>query len=197
LLLTAISMLEQFVKDSKEPIKHFTDEELVDAYRAEGRHEYLDLVLGRHYKPLLAFINKQYARNFVQAEDIVQETCLKVYLSLATFDSKRRFKPWLYKIAINTALSYLKNPCSVNIEECFSLAVGGDSPEAYVDKKILQEKLQSAIAQLRPDCRELINLFYKEDSNCEEISHRLGVRSAVVKHRLQEARKDLLTNFEL
>jgi RNA polymerase sigma-70 factor, ECF subfamily len=174
-----------------------SDEELIDLFRLNNKDFYFELVLCRHYQPLLLFIKKNYCHNMVTAEDVVQETYLKTYLALASFDSTRRFKPWLYKIAINTSLTYLKDPADINLDDCFELSILADSPETYVDKKLQQEKLQSAIKSLGPDCKEIVDLFYNEDSNCEEVGHKLGVRAVVVRFRLQEVRKNLLTSFEL
>jgi RNA polymerase sigma-70 factor, ECF subfamily len=174
-----------------------SDEDLIDLFRLKSNAFYFEIVLCRHYQPLLFFIKKNYCRNTAVAEDIVQESYLKTYLALSNFDSSRRFKPWLYKIAINTSLTHLKDPGNINLDDCFNLSVLADSPEAYVDKKLQQEKLQLAIKSLGPDCKEIVELFYNEDSNCEEVGHKLGVRAVEVRFKLREVKKNLLTNFEL
>ena len=81
-----------------------SDEILFDAYRA-GDRDAFRILMGRYGNELVHFLTR-YLGSRPAADDVFQETFLQIHLSADTFDSERRFKPWLFTIAANKARDY-------------------------------------------------------------------------------------------
>ena len=82
-----------------------SDEEL--ALLALRQPECYDFLILRHRLSLINFIYFKYTRSLPEAEDIVQEAHIKAYINLASFDATRKWKTWLFRIAINVTKSFL------------------------------------------------------------------------------------------
>ena len=106
------------------------------------------------------------------AEDVVQETFIKVYQSLSTLRDNSALKAWLYKIATNEALSHLRRNQNghVSIDDSAPdlLALKADEYFDYSDLEAV--KLQSAINSLPPKQRVAFNLRYYDDLSYDEIA---------------------------
>ena len=78
-----------------------TDEALLGSYMQGDRPAFAELIR-RYSNELLHFLTR-FLGSRAAADDVFQETFLQVHLSAETFDTKRRFKPWLFTIAANKA----------------------------------------------------------------------------------------------
>lgn len=127
----------------------------------------------------------RYLRYFVggdqsQAEDIFQESMIKVYRNLNAFKQDMRFSSWIYRIVRNEALNHLKKnklQASVSLDSAgddeFSLLQVLESEENIVedtDKRELAVKVREVLEHLRDDYRELLILRFIEDYDYNEIS---------------------------
>src|ERR1043165_9090177 len=81
-----------------------SDEYLLDSYLRGDRAAFTTL-MGRYSNELLHFLTR-FLGSRAAADDVFQETFLQIHLSADTFDSERRFKPWLFTIAANKARDY-------------------------------------------------------------------------------------------
>lgn len=88
-----------------------SDQELIAAY-LDGDRQTLDILVARHYRAIWMFA-RRLATAPEDAEDITQETFIKVWRHLKKFDPERNFKTWLLAIARNTALDFLKKKKAV------------------------------------------------------------------------------------
>jgi RNA polymerase sigma-70 factor (ECF subfamily) len=120
------------------------------------------------------------------ARDIAQEAFLRAYRALRRFEKKSSFKTWLYRIAYNTALNYIKKYKDV----CVPAAA---EPVAfdYSEDIPLRITLRKLIDRLRPEHRAIIMLHYYDDLKYEEIADVLGCPVGTVKIRLFRARNEL------
>ena len=82
------------------------DEKLVTLY-LQGDQTAFEILVKRYTTPIYNFVG-QFVGYGATAEDIVQETFIKVWKSLKKFDQTKKYKPWLYRIARNTAFDYLR-----------------------------------------------------------------------------------------
>lgn len=138
-----------------------------------------------------------------EAEDVVQETFIQAYLKLHTFGNMSRFYTWLYRIAINFALSRKRKR-----RERLSLDFGKeqlgcepiDDEDLSPDKSMLQAEtgqiVQLAIAALSEDHRVIIVLRDLHDLSYEAIADVLGINLGTVRSRLNRARTQLKSILE-
>lgn len=133
------------------------------------------------------------------AEDLTQDTFIKVFRSLHTFDANLRFSAWILKIAHNTAIDSLRRtrPGTVSLDDQEGhvaerlrdpLAI---SPERSATRQQLAEALDAAMERLRPEFSRVLVLRYQEDLDYGEIATVLDVPLGTVKTFLHRARQAL------
>jgi len=114
-----------------------------------------------------------------EAEDITQEVFIKVWKNLKKFDPEKNFKAWLFTIARNTTIDFLrkrKNILFTEKEEGFEETIPDIEPlpdEIFLRKELGKE-LEMALSKIRPDFREIIILHYIENMTFEEIGGIVG-----------------------
>jgi RNA polymerase sigma-70 factor (ECF subfamily) len=124
-----------------------------------------------------------------RAEDLAQETFLKAFRGLSTFDTSRRFSSWLFRIAHNTALDNLRRTRG-------DVVLDGDpdgppvppAPDP-VERAALGKALNAALHLLRPDFRTAIVLRYHEGCSYEEIAEVMSVPVGTAKTYVHRGRK--------
>ncbi|AEM78388.1 RNA polymerase sigma factor [Thermoanaerobacter wiegelii] len=128
-----------------------------------------------------------------EALDLTQETLLKAYLNIKKFKGNSSFRTWLYRIAINCAMDYLrKRNIGKNyfkqMEEFKNEVKNFKTPEEVVDKKLTAEMIMKEINKLPVDYKVVLILRDVEGLNYEEISKILNLNLGTVKSRLWRAR---------
>ncbi|OEU66385.1 MAG: hypothetical protein BBJ57_12390 [Desulfobacterales bacterium PC51MH44] len=129
------------------------------------------------------------------AEDLTQHTFLKVWISLDGFKGHSRFSTWLYRIAHNTFLDWLrKNTASTQSssdqwwQECIDQNPG---PFANVSKRQLAQRLYEAVEKLDEGKKHVVHLHYYQELSIRETAKVLNVATSTVKYRLREVFKML------
>lgn len=143
-------------------------------------------------------------RNTEDAEDVQQETLLKVHRKFTQFEGRSRFTTWISRIAINEALMCLRKRRSafyVPLEETIQPAEESvasedfqspiEGPEAAYSRKELRELLQAAVAKLRPAYRVVFLLRAVEQLSTSETAKILQISGSAVKARMRRARSEL------
>jgi len=143
-------------------------------------------------------------RNTEDAEDVQQETLLKVHRKLGQFEGRSRFTTWISRIAINEALMCLRKrrsafnlPLEESIQpvdddvsrEDFQSPIEG--PEAAYSRKELRDLLTQAMGQLRPAYRIVFLLRAVEQLSTSETAKVLQISASAVKARMRRARSEL------
>lgn len=124
------------------------------------------------------------------AEDIAQETFIAAYYKLTSFDSSKRLSTWLFKIATNKALNYLRDNKRLQpLEQTLIDKVV--SPHTLPHQLAEYEELHSAIARLEPRYQAVISLHYFEGMEYHEIADVLGKPMGSVKGWLNRAKQQL------
>ncbi len=173
------------------------DELLVSAAKAGDCSAFVELC-ERHTKKLLPGIYR-ITQNREDAEDVLQESLLKAFLNLKTFEGRSSFASWLTRIAINSALMLLRKRRGVEI----SIDNAGDgslpwlawepwdkteSPEALFAQREKEALLRRAILRLPATFREVMELRHAYDYSTTEIARILGISVSAVKSRLSRGR---------
>jgi RNA polymerase sigma-70 factor (ECF subfamily) len=143
-------------------------------------------------------------RNTEDAEDVQQETLLKVHRKLGQFEGRARLTTWISRIAINEALMCLRKrrsafylPLEETIQpaeestasEVFQSPIEG--PEAAYSRKELRELLKQAMESLRPAYRVVFLLRAVEQLSTSETAKILQISASAVKARMRRARSEL------
>ena len=139
------------------------------------------------YKSYLYKVAYTYVKDKQVALDILQETSFKAWLNIHTLKDEEKFKPWITKILVNTALNYIKKESKVIYME-------DENSIIYSEKsKSIEEKLDlyDAIDLLKPKYKTVIILKYFDDMKIEDISYVLNTPENTVKSHLKRAKESL------
>ena len=171
------------------------DAELIGKTRAGDNKAFEVLV--RRYQKLVYNVVYQMVRTHDTANDITQDTFLKAYRALSSFQSNRSFKPWLLKIATNTALNAIRDRKSEQslddvLEQNPAVEPAGDDDiEREVEWRVSQKKLFDALGSLPAKQREVFILRYQQDLPYDEIAEITGNTVSSVKSLLFRSRETL------
>ena len=124
------------------------------------------------YNTNLVFFLTQYTHNVYDAEDIAADTFLKIIIKKPKFEGNSSFKTWLYRIAINLALNYLKKSNRYQTEE-ISESVAGVSSDNIENEVILSDEskmLHQALKEINPKHSLALRLYYLEGFSLQEIA---------------------------
>ena len=138
--------------------------------------------------------------DFHTAEEITQDTFLRVYKNLSTLKDPNRFTGWLYRIAARQCHAWLrkKRMQTQSLEETDLELIEGVTYSQYVAEEQAKAAteaqrgiVQRLLARLQESERTVVTLHYFGEMTCEEISRFLGVSASTVKSRLHRARNRL------
>jgi RNA polymerase sigma-70 factor (ECF subfamily) len=189
------------IKGAFEASRSLRDEELIALFLKGERSRFRELV-ERYDQKLLNFINRTIGDRD-RAEDLVQETFIRVYKHLARFDREKKFSTWVYTIASNLAKNELRNRTRNPIVLLENLVQDWDEdhrplefadssmrPDDLYMKRHLRETVEKAVEQLPRHHRLVFILRETEGKSYEEIAEITGCSLGTVKSRLNRARNN-------
>ncbi|HBC45657.1 MAG TPA: RNA polymerase subunit sigma-24 [candidate division Zixibacteria bacterium] len=152
------------------------------------------------YRQAIFHITVKIVRNPDEANDLVQETFIKAFGSLKTYDHNYRFSTWLYKIAANSSIDFLRKRKldSLSLDKPIATKDGDVqmeipdntyNPEHDLRNQERSNGIEEAIESLPEKYKEVIVLRHKEDRSYEEIAALLKVPVGTVKARIFRARE--------
>ena len=169
-----------------------TDTDLV-AETLAGQQLSFQLLVERHQGRLFAVV-RNYTRNRVEVEDIVQDAFLKAFKRLDSFQHQASFSTWLQRIAINTALDFIKrcgrSPITaVDDPEIIAERVPQVlAPGARLEREEIAEITHTVLDELPEIFRTVIIMRELEDRTYQEIADLLEISIGTVESRLYRAR---------
>nr|WP_167966366.1 RNA polymerase sigma factor [Saonia flava] len=131
-------------------------------------------VLVNTYKERLYWHIRKIVLSHDDADDVLQNTFIKVYKNIDGFKGDSKLFSWMYRIATNEALTFFKSKSKkmgVNSEELQERLVGNLKSDVYFEGDAIQFKLQQAIATLPEKQKLVFNMKYFDDLKYEEISN--------------------------
>jgi len=179
------------------------DKEIVSRAQAGSPGAFAELYTlysRRLYKTILAI-----TKNSEDAEDVLQETFLRAYLAINTFEGRSTVYSWLTRIAINSSLMLLRKrrarsevsfgpqPDALFETTCFEIPDPAPTPEQVYDLRHRRGTLVRAIRSLDTRLRKPIQMQISTESSIKEIGRALKISEAAVKTRLHRARLRLST----
>lgn len=169
------------------------DGELVQSALA-GRESGFEELVRRYQRPIAAYVYRMVG-DYDAALDLTQEVFIKVYGSLSRYRAEFKFSTWIYKIAHNAAIDYLRRGAARET----AMSSEDDRPGNAVESRRLtpeQEsernercsEIETVVQMLPASYRELIVLRHSNDLSYDEISEVTGLPLGTVKNRLFRAR---------
>ena len=166
-------------------------------------------LLAQHYAPRIYLLALHYCHNAQDAEDLSQEVWLKAFQALVTFRGDASFYTWLRRITINCFLNHQRSrtlrwrgktmivqllavdsqPVAVLTESCTGL-------EETIYKKVLFERVMSALHDLTPSQRLMFLLRHHEGMSYEEISQAMGCSTGTAKKAVARSVRKLRAKLE-
>ncbi len=181
-----------------------TDQDVVRYARGGSEAAYRELIR-RYQRPVFSLVYRM-VRDRELAEDLTQETFIKVLNAIDRYRPEYKFSSWIFKIANNAAIDQLRRkeldtlsihgrPDATTQEriEATSLQIGDatESPLEEVEARELGSAIEKAIGQLRPEYRACIILRHVEGRPYDEIASILDLPLGTVKTYIHRARAEL------
>jgi RNA polymerase sigma-70 factor (ECF subfamily) len=183
---------------------HSTDQDLVVFARSGSEKAYREL-LDRYQRPVFSLVYRM-LRDREAAEDLAQETFVKVFNHLESYNPRYKFSSWIFKIATNLTIDGLrkKELTTVSLDGSrhartaeetelsrITVATTDENPEERLEAKELGEEIEEAIGQLRVEYRTAILLRHVEGRPYEEIAEIMEIPLGTVKTYIHRARVEL------
>jgi len=174
-------------------------------YAVAGREAAYRELIRRYQRPVFSLIYRM-VRDRELAEDLAQETFVKVLNAVESYRPEFKFSSWIFKIANNTAIDHLRrrnldtlsldgspHAATADAVEATTLQIsdGAESALEEVTARELGTQIERAIATLRPEYRACILLRHVEGRPYEEIAEMLDLPLGTVKTYIHRARNEL------
>jgi RNA polymerase sigma-70 factor (ECF subfamily) len=191
--------------EEPEDLHRWTDEELIVAAQ-DGTTSALEELLTRH-RSLVYGAVRRLTGNAEEADDVVQETMLRAFVSIGKFRREARFSSWLFAIAINASISmkrksgraqwvYLDDKkASCDQGSAWVLSDSRPTPEQECLRQEHSDLLRREVLKLHPQHRFILRACDLGESSIEEIARALGITHGAAKSRLHRARRMLSRAF--
>jgi len=166
-------------------------------------------LLVERYQDRIFGLVRHYTRSMVEVEDIVQDTFIKAYRKLETFQRQSSFSTWLYRIAVNTSLDFLKRAGRNPVRAIEDPEVVGTptqagaprsiaAPDANLEREEIARITHEVLEEIPENFRTVLVLREFEGMAYQEMADLLGISIGTIESRLFRARarfKDALVRM--
>ena len=189
--------------------QQLSDKDVVERART-GRESAFRELIRRYERPVFSVIYRM-VRDRELAEDLAQDTFIKVLNALDKYDPSYKFSSWIFKIAHNTTIDHLRkkeldtlsldgSPHARTAEQAeatsFTPADTGLDPARYTESQQIGSEIELAIGELRPQYREAILLWHVEGRPYDEIAEIMDLPLGTVKTYIHRGRNELRHKLE-
>ena len=159
-----------------------------------GEPEAFDALLARYQNRLFRYLVR-FTADRAAAQDLFQETWLKVITRIHRYDDSRPFEPWLFSVARNLAVDHLRKASPESLDEPSPAGeakiarLGADEPGS-LERLLERERrgqLERRLEELPALYREALSLRFEEEMTFEEMAQVLAAPVSTVKSRVQRA----------
>ena len=155
-------------------------------------------IVRRFEAVLIRYVRRLLGKHAQHGEDVLQDAFIKAYVNLKSFDMNRPLAPWLYRIAHNEAISFLRKrgagPLMINGEDGQILLERMRADDAILVPQFTElgdAYLNHVLMDLQPHYREVIALRYLEEKSYDEISDILEMPPGTVATRIRRGLQQL------
>jgi len=178
--------------------QHEHDEDrMLIAKAKQGDSQAFEVLVRKYQKPIYYLCHRMTGAH-QSADDLSQDTFIKAYISLQTFNEGMNFFSWIRRIAVNSALNFLKKrrrEKSLGDREMrvidSSKVSSPEMPQDALQKKQMEEKFKQALTELPDEQRVIFVLKVYENQSYDQISSMLKIPHGTVMSRLSRARQKL------
>ena len=174
-----------------------TDQQLV-ILASEGDMAAFEVLFNRYSDGLRKLYLQRTGGKADDADDLLQETFIKVYLNLDKYDAAFTFGQWVYTIARNTFIDYVRkrrDDISIDINPGQGGYINPPTPDATPEERFINTQrgalLAAHLEHMQPRYRRLIELRFFKEYSYEEIAAELGIPLGTVKTQIHRAREQL------
>lgn len=173
----------------------------------KGENSAFELLFKLYYSPLLHFA-RVYVKQTDAAEEIVQETFIKVWETRASLDENQSIKAYLYRCIHNNSINYIKKLQLTRklAEEYINeliyrlRLIEQETPQNYFDilaQEELEKRITMSIDSLPPQCREIFILCRLDGLSYQQIADKLNISINTVKTQLSRALQKIRTDLKI
>ncbi|MBU1045912.1 sigma-70 family RNA polymerase sigma factor [Patescibacteria group bacterium] len=175
-----------------------SDEEIVHLVQS-GRTDFFGVLIERYEEKI-----RRYARKFLSnkedTDDIIQTVFIKAYVNIQSFDIKRKFSSWLYRIAHNELVNHLRKRrffSSFNFDVFLphSIRLRDNETDREVNYQEMRTIIEKCLNRLEMKYREVIIFYYLEELSYQEIADILQLPISTIGVRLSRGREKLKTIY--
>lgn len=181
--------------DSPACIAMETNDTQLVARVKEGDEDALEALVARHFRAVYDLVFRL-VKDSALAEDITQESFVKMWKHLDSYDTNRNFKTWMFRIAHNTTIDWLRkrkhkvfSDFNTTEDDDFGSTLADETPlpDELFEKKELTNTLEKALAKMSVPSRELLLLRLRENLTFEEVAEALDRPLNTVKSQYRRA----------
>ncbi len=166
------------------------EKELIKACISGDRKSQRDLF--ELYAPKMMSVCRRYARHQLEAQDMMQEGFIKMFMNLEKFQFEGSFEGWVRRIMVNTALKKVSKKSfsheRIGIDETYEGKI-----DASIISELNAEQLLEMVSQLPEGYRIVFNMYVLEGFSHKEIGAKLGIGESTSRSQLVKARRILQT----
>ncbi|MBW3552106.1 MAG: sigma-70 family RNA polymerase sigma factor [Gemmatimonadetes bacterium] len=186
-----------------------SDQDVIRQAR-DGRESAFRELIRRYERPLFSVIYRM-IRDRELAEDLAQDTFIKVLNNIDKYDPGYKFSSWLFKIAHNTTVDHIrkKTPKTLSLDgsphartqeqaeaTSFTAVDHAETPEQFTSSREVGTEIEAALLEIRPEYREAIMLWHIEGRPYEEIAQIMDLPLGTVKTYIHRGRNELRKRLE-
>ena len=152
----------------------------------------------RDYKDGLTLYLYRFTNNISIAEELMEDTFVKLYTKKPKFSGRSSFKTWLYAIGRNLALNSLRRRrwiSDVPLDECYSISDGQDLEAEYIMKE-QNFMIQRVLMKLKSEYRQVLYLIYSEGFSHDEVARIMRKSKRQIGNLVYRAKNSLRSELE-
>ena len=132
-------------------------------------------------------------KNSATAEDLTSEVMMKVYNNIHKFKEKSQLSSWVYRIAYNHAISYVRRHKDAESLEGYETKIKDSSPGHlnYLEREELSNQIKEKLMELPEDYRVALTLYHFKEMPYKEIAYTMGLNIGTVKTYIHRGRNTL------
>ena len=167
-------------------LSKLSDEEVVEITRTKNKEAYAEVI--KRYQAKLMRYAKYLVSDDEKASDVAQDAFIKAYINLNSFDTKRKFSSWIYRIVHNEAMNLInkykkEKPLFENVD----FDSGINIEEEYTQNEI-RKMVRTCLAEMSLLYREPFSLYFLEEKSYKETSDILRIPIGTVGTRINRAK---------
>ncbi len=185
--------------------KNITRDKKLVSQLQEGKENALSELMDSYYDAIFFTVLKM-VKNRLDAEDLTIEVFQKVYLNIKGYSPTFAFSTWLFKIASNACIDFLRKQRGIFIsidedkddsyDSSLHIPHHGPTPDEVLINKQNADELRAMVDKLKPFWQQLIEMRYYKELSYEEIAEQLNVPMGTIKNQLYRAKEQLAKFYD-